>query len=70
MTKSNEKRSQEKVVANTTFTSKSTNYECGKSFRRCNFHSDLKITAPENMLKTYIFASIYINIYTEVYVCF
>ena len=27
MTKSNKKRSQEKVVANTTFASKSTNYE-------------------------------------------
>lgn len=68
MTKNNKKRSQEKVLANTTFASKSINYESEKSLRRCNFYSGLKITTSENMLKTYIFTSIYINIYGNI--CF
>lgn len=68
MRKSNKNRSQEKVVANTTFAPNSNNHESEKSFRRCNFHSGFKITTPENMLKAYIFASIYKNIYLAIYV--
>lgn len=68
MTESNKKRSQEKVSANTTFASQSTNYESAKSLRRCDFYSGLKITTSENMLKTHIFPSIYINIYGNI--CF
>jgi len=70
MTKSNTKRSQEKAVANTTFAFQSTNDESEKSLRRCSLHSVLKTTTPENMLKTYIFASVCINIYAAIYVSF